>query len=122
MEKKNLITTNSTKSDDWVVNYWDIVEDYWLRKNIGENRKIYNKGGFIPMYSYPKIEKIIYNMKNPMKPATVCYWKDGTKTVVVCSDKDTFTKEMGVAMCFIRKMMPNRSEFLRLVESGYVQE
>lgn len=75
-----------------------------------------------PAYSYPKVEKIIYNMKNPMKPATIVYWKDGTKTVVICTDKDTFTKEMGVAMCFIRKMMPNRSEFLRLVESGYVQE
>lgn len=73
-------------------------------------------------YNYPKIDKIIYNMKNPDKPATIVYWKDGTKTVVICTDKDTFTKEMGVAMCFIRKMMPNRSEFLRLVESGYVQE
>lgn len=76
----------------------------------------------LPNYNYPKIDKIIYNMKNPDKPATIVYWTDFTKTVVMCNDKDTFTKEMGVAMCFIRKMMPNRSEFLRLVESGYVQE
>jgi len=76
----------------------------------------------VDKYHYPIIDKIIYNMKNPEKPATIVYFTDGDKVVVKCTDKDTFTKENGVAMALIRKMMPNRSEFLRLVENGFVQE
>ena len=48
----------------------------------------------------PKIKEVIFN-----KPATVVYWKDGTKTIVKCGmDEASFDKEKAVAMCFLKKM------------------
>jgi len=61
-----------------------------------------------------KPERIIYNDR-----ATICYWKDGTKTVVKATDDDHMTHEHGVAMCIMRKLFPSRQEFLRTVKSGH---
>ena len=48
----------------------------------------------------PKIKEVIFN-----KPATVVYWKDGTKTTVKCgNDEASFDREKAVAMCFLKKM------------------
>lgn len=48
----------------------------------------------------PEIKEIIFN-----KPATVVYWKDGTKTTVKCgNDEASFDREKAVAMCFLKKM------------------
>ena len=51
-------------------------------------------------------KKIIFN-----GPATIILWNDGTKTVVKCQDGDTFDKEKGVALCFMKKSLGNRSNF-----------
>lgn len=74
-------------------------------------------------YNYPKIEKIIYNFKNPKKPATIVFWKDGTKTIAVCKEGegDSFQKEFGVAMCYMKKIFSSRGDFLRKVGEGYEQ-
>ena len=61
-----------------------------------------------------KPERIIYNER-----ATICYWKDGTKTVVKATDDDHMTHEHGVAMAIVRKLFPSRQEFLRTVKSGH---
>lgn len=50
----------------------------------------------------PEIKRAIFN-----NPATIVYWTDGTKTVVKCSDGDTYSKESGLAMCFMKKMHGN---------------
>lgn len=49
------------------------------------------------------IDKVVFN-----NPATIVFWKDGTKTVTKCHDCDTFNKETGLAMCIIRKLCNNR--------------
>ena len=59
-------------------------------------------------------ERVIYNDR-----ATICYWRDGTKTVVKATDDDHMTHEHGVAMCIMRKLFPSRQEFLRTVKSGH---
>lgn len=41
-------------------------------------------------------------------PATIVFWKDGTKTVTKCHAGDTFNKETGLAMCIIRKLTKNK--------------
>lgn len=51
------------------------------------------------------IEKVIFN-----PPATIVYWKDGTRTIVKCSANDTFDKEKGLAMCYMKKALGNDSE------------
>lgn len=79
---------------------------------------------FLPYYY------ITYSLKNTLKPekiifndpATIVYWNDGTKTVVKCSKNEKFIEEVGLAMAFMKKLYPSRSEFLRLVENAYHQE
>lgn len=52
-------------------------------------------------FKQPKIiKKVIYN-----DPATIVLWNDGTKTVVKCMEGDTFSKEMGLAMCICKKAL-----------------
>ena len=45
-------------------------------------------------------EKVIFN-----GPATIVFWKDGTKTVVKCRNGETFDREKGLAMCFMKKVV-----------------
>ena len=50
--------------------------------------------------------KIIFN-----EPATIVYWTDKTKTVVKCQDGEPFDKEKGIALCYMKKMHDNKSNF-----------
>lgn len=63
-----------------------------------------------------KIKKIIFN-----PPATVIIWGDDTKTVVKCSEDDKFNPEIGVAMCYMKKIYGSRHAFSKKVES-YIEE
>lgn len=56
--------------------------------------------------SYFKIEKVIFN-----NPATIVYWKDGTKTVVKCGKDDTYSEETGLALCFMKKALGNKGNY-----------
>lgn len=47
----------------------------------------------------PEIEKVIFN-----DPATIVFWKDGTKTVVKCQKGDIFDEEKGLAMAICKKV------------------
>ena len=47
-----------------------------------------------------EIKKVIFN-----DPATIVLWEDGTKTVVKCMEGDTYSKEMGLAMCICKKAL-----------------
>ena len=42
-------------------------------------------------------------------PATIVFWSDGTKTVVKCSEGDTYDKEKGLAMAIIKKFIGNNN-------------
>lgn len=48
---------------------------------------------------YSNIKKVIFN-----DPATIVYWHDGDKTVVKCSDNDTFSEETGLIMAINKKL------------------
>ena len=50
-------------------------------------------------------ERVIFS-----PPATVVYWKDGTKTVVRC-ENDVFSEEFGYAMACMRRMYGTRAAF-----------
>lgn len=51
-------------------------------------------------YGYPGIKKVIFN-----DPATIVLWDDGTKTVVKCSEGDTYSEWSGLAFCICKKLM-----------------
>ncbi len=52
-----------------------------------------------------KIKKVIFNEE---KLTTVVLWTDGTKTIVKCQPGDTFNKETGIAMAFMKRCYGNR--------------
>lgn len=54
-----------------------------------------------------EVEKVVYN-----PPATVVLWKDGTKTVVKCDSRDVYDKRTGLALCFMKKALGNKSRAL----------
>lgn len=54
----------------------------------------------------PMIKNVIFN-----DPATIVLWKDGTKTVVKCQEGDTYSKELGLAMCISKKYLGNKGNF-----------
>lgn len=45
------------------------------------------------------IDKVVYS-----PPATIVFWKDGSKTVVKCSENDVFDPLAGIAMALMRKV------------------
>lgn len=47
----------------------------------------------------PVLKSVTYN-----PPATIAFWEDGTKTVSKCSKKDVFSKECGLALCYMYKL------------------
>lgn len=53
----------------------------------------------------PLIDKVIFN-----DPATIVYWKDGTKTVVQARD-EKFDPEKGLAMAISKKAMGNTRDY-----------
>ena len=52
------------------------------------------------------LSKVIFH-----NPATIVFWDDGSKTVVKCQESDTYNEEMGLALCFAKKAMGNKSNF-----------
>lgn len=52
------------------------------------------------------IDNVIFNY-----PATIVFWKDGTKTVVKCQYGEIYDKEKGIALCFMKKYFDNKGYF-----------
>ena len=50
------------------------------------------------------IKKIMYK-----PPATIVFWNDGTKTVSVCEERDEYNKELGFALCVLKKKYGNKT-------------
>lgn len=55
-------------------------------------------------------------------PATIVFWNDCTKTVVKCQEGDTYSKEMGLALCFSKKMLGNQSNFNNIFKKWIPEE
>ena len=64
----------------------------------------YEPRAFTPGPGFLKYKKVIYH-----NPATIVLWEDGTKTVVKCDPKDTYDPEKGLALCFMKKALGNKS-------------
>jgi len=53
-----------------------------------------------------QIDKVIFN-----DPATIVFWKDGTKTVVKAGNDEYFDKEKGLAMAISKKVLGNKGNY-----------
>lgn len=49
------------------------------------------------------IARVIFN-----DPATIVFWKDGTKTVVKCHPEDTFDEEIGFMCCYLKRILSSK--------------
>lgn len=58
----------------------------------------------------PKIKEVIFN-----NPATIIYWRDGTKTVVKCQPEDTYDKEKGFIAACMKKICGNDNTFNKII-------
>jgi len=65
------------------------------------------------------IEKIIFNDRT-----TILLWMDGTKTIATCRPEDPYSKETGVMICALKKILGNRDlhKLLDLSNEGIVQK
>lgn len=54
----------------------------------------------------PTPKKVIFS-----GPATTILWKDGTKTTVKCQGEDVWDDDVGIAMCYLKKMLGNKGNF-----------
>ena len=52
-------------------------------------------------------------------PATIIFWKDGTKTVVKCQEGDVFDEDVGVVMCYAKKMLGNKGNFNNIFRQAH---
>ena len=60
--------------------------------------------------STPKIERVIFH-----DPATIVYWKDGTKTVVKAQN-EKFDKEKGMLAAIAKKVYGNKGSFNNIIK------
>lgn len=63
----------------------------------------------------PEIERVIFH-----DPATIVYWKDGTKTVVKANN-EKFDKEKGLLAAIAKKVYGNKGNFNNIIKK-YVEE
>lgn len=74
---------------------------------MGPEHRINMNLGFYPFPDRPpQIDRVIFN-----NPATIVFWKDGTKTVVKKQKGDRYSKEAGLALCYMKKVLGNKGNF-----------
>ena len=67
-------------------------------------------GKSVPSY-HPTSKKPIPKKVIFSGPATTILWQDGSKTTVKCARHDIYDEEVGIAMCYLKKMLGNKGNF-----------
>lgn len=70
-----------------------------------------------PARTLPPIRNVIFN-----PPATIVLWGDGAKTVVKCGEGDTYSKELGLAMCMAKKALGNKGNYNKVFKKWLKEE
>lgn len=119
MEEQKMYDLINTLMEALGYEDWDFIEPkttelYSSGKTTGEgmtfksmvdmsNRiKTYNK----TFYYLPEVDNVKFYDK-----ATVVFWKDHTKTVVIRQPEDQDDKEKALAMCFLKKLFGNKGNY-----------
>lgn len=77
-------------------------EMYYIRRDMEATRRMVNNNIVIK----PDIKQVVFN-----SPATIVFWKDGSKTVVKAQNDETFDPEKGLAMAIAKKTMGNKGNY-----------
>ena len=101
----------------WFNNQWNLIydpatnyckQDIKVTEDLNDFCDDYCPGG---AYGVPKIKDVIFH-----DPATIVFWKDGTKTVVKKQKGDKYDKEKGLALCIAKKTMGNNYKYYNVFE------
>lgn len=65
----------------------------------------------------PTIKRVIFN-----NPATIIFWKDGTKTIVKCQDGDVYDEEKGFVMAYLKKLLGNDNTFNKEIKKYCIEQ
>lgn len=110
------ITSDKLSSDLWSSSGRTLILDGEALEKISFLIDPILNANFKPDALDYRIKKVIFN-----DPATVVFWKDGTKTVVKCCDGDTYDKEKGFMACIIKKLTGNTGRWNELIKK-YVND
>ena len=93
-----------TKLSEPVLRYCanDVIETSKLMSTFYDPTKVLTE----PNADQSEPKRVIFN-----KPYTIVIWKDGTKTMVKCDEEDTYDKEKGLALCYVKKMFGNNGKY-----------
>lgn len=102
--------------------YADEKQRDFLRDSVAEFERMYPKNmSYVDYVRYYKSivndelacdpEKVIFN-----KPATIVFWKDGTKTVVKAQNDEPFDPEKGLAMAIAKKALGNEGNYFNRIK------
>lgn len=96
---------------------WRTSMEFKAQRMTGVAKRWYENAIYqLHIVPYFKIKEVIFN-----DPATIVYWEDGTKTVVKCGKDDTYNKETGLALCFMKKALNNKGNYNNLFRE-YIKE
>lgn len=62
-------------------------------------------------YGYLFIDKVVFNA-----PATIVFWKDGSKTIVKCGENESFDPEKGLVMAIAKKAFGNQGNYYNRIK------
>lgn len=82
---------------------------HYIEEDVKATTELFNNiynGRAVSFGTLPKIEKVLFNA-----PATIVFWKDGTKTVVKAQGDDEFDPEKGLAMAICKKALGNDRDY-----------
>lgn len=92
------------------ISYWKLINT-WYGGNLTHHESSMKK-----LY-LNEITKVIFN-----DPATIVFWRDGTKTVVKCNSGDTFDPEKGLAMACTKKLFRNNGFYYDIFRKWLPEE
>lgn len=87
----------------------NIVEK--VKENILDKQFNVKKSGPNPWGSLPEIKDVKFN-----KPATIVFWKDGTKTVVKAQPGEPYDPEKGLAMAISKRALGNKGNYYNTIQ------
>lgn len=76
-----------------------------------EIKRSYNEYTDYYKHDLPEIADVIFS-----GPATIVQWKDGTKTVVKCSEGENFDPEKGLVMAITKKALGNKGNYYETIK------
>ena len=77
-----------------------VIKD--VRPDVGTSYTKKDEKNFKPLF-IPKIKDVMFR-----DPATIVWFEDGSKTVAVAGHGDVYDKEIGLAVCMLKRVLGNK--------------